>query len=597
MSTANQPTVTCLLDDGTGTFPRDVSAKVSLSNIEWGNVGRVDESTTANPATLNLDLNNNDGTFTTTPVTKGQPIRFKLHTGATTRTCFTGRVESVTQSWQGAPGKRSTISVSAVDSFAELARRPMRSMLEQEILLDSPTAYYTLGEPEGSQSAGDTSGNSGTSLTITGSGPALAFGAGTGPVDGLTAVEFNSSGLSASPTQYLSAAPPATTYTTGGSWSMEAFLNWTGTGSNAGVQLTSSGSALGVGVLVNSTGAEFTLNAFDASATATSGATHHLVMTFDGTNVKGYLDGALAVSGTATCTDSWQILNVGLNSTGTISHVAIYDGIVLSATRVAAHAAVLTGFEEDTAARFTRIASYAGMSTSTPANSGQLVGSQDTTGQSILDALTTVSDTEGGVMFVDGDGTLVMQGRNYRTLRTTVDLALTGKALDPNSTNVVDDTQQKINQATVTRTGGATQVYQDDASIADDGVFPTSLDLIIDTDDHALEHAQWVVNKHVDPGARMASVTFDNLLTSAQAANLLALDIGDRLSFSAMPSQVLANLGDVTIEGWSMTISDIGSPSAAWSMTANLLPWALFSAALYDDAGSLYDTAGDVYAY
>lgn len=51
MSTANQPTVTCLVDDGTGTFPTNVSSRVNLASIEWGGYGRADESTTAASAT------------------------------------------------------------------------------------------------------------------------------------------------------------------------------------------------------------------------------------------------------------------------------------------------------------------------------------------------------------------------------------------------------------------------------------------------------------------------------------------------------------------------------------------------------------------
>ena len=71
--------------------------------------------------------------------------------------------------------------------MSDYGKRPMRSMLEQEILLDTPTAYYTLGEPEGATSAGDTSGNGLASLTIAGTGAALTFGTSTGPADGLPA--------------------------------------------------------------------------------------------------------------------------------------------------------------------------------------------------------------------------------------------------------------------------------------------------------------------------------------------------------------------------------------------------------------------------
>jgi len=63
-------------------------------------------------------------------------------------------------------------------------------MLEEEVLSHSPSAYYTLSEPEGSTSAGDTSGNQARPLVASGTGTPVQFGAGTGPVDGMTAAVF-----------------------------------------------------------------------------------------------------------------------------------------------------------------------------------------------------------------------------------------------------------------------------------------------------------------------------------------------------------------------------------------------------------------------
>lgn len=210
------------------------------------------------------------------------------------------------------------------------------------------------------------------------------------------------------------------------------------------------------------------------------------------------------------------------------------------------------------------------------------MGPQATSGQSLYEAMQAVAQAEGGVLFADGSGDITMQGRYFRGLRTTADLTL-GETEPGPDTAVTWDTQQKINQVTVTRTGGATQVYPTLA--AGTLVYPQSLDIAVDTDDSALSAAEWLVSKHTETAPRLGSVTFD-LMTSASAEAILDLTLGERLDLSAMPSQLWAGLGDYTIEGWTESLSD-----TAWTLAVNLLPFDLAEVAVWDDAASLWDSA------
>jgi hypothetical protein len=143
------PTITVKLDDGSLTYPTNVSTRVRLpAGVTVSGYGRTDEQPAAQAAQFSVTLDNTDGAITST-VTVGQGIQFTETIGATTRTRFTGVISAANQGWPTGDDTFSVIQVTAVDPLAALARQPLRSMLEEEILTDNPTAYYTLGEAQG----------------------------------------------------------------------------------------------------------------------------------------------------------------------------------------------------------------------------------------------------------------------------------------------------------------------------------------------------------------------------------------------------------------------------------------------------------------
>lgn len=607
MSTANTVVVTCLLDDGSGTFPTDISSQVSLSaGVDISGYGRADESTSASAAQLTLTVKNNDGSFTTgvpggfggggfgggffggvVPISKGQRIRFGLTVNASHRDLFTGIIDSLAQSFTGAPGKRSDVTITALDAMSDYGKRPARSMLEQEILLVLPTSYYTLSEAEGATSAGDTTGHASAALTIAGTGAPVTFGSGIGPTDGLTATTFAGG-------KYLSATPTNLAMT--GSWSVVVFYSTTvtpGVGIRAeifnvhfGPDTSSNNLDLGINNTGNFSGSGPVSGGFQSANATNNGGVHCAIVTYDGTNIRLYDDGTLdaTVASTVPPTAASRISVGGapftanaVPFTGVISHVGVYDGIVLTAPQVTNISAALTGFAETSDARLTRIASYAGATAITTTPSGQIMPQQATAGSALLDALGVVADAEGGFLFIDGSGQLRMQGRNYRAVKTAADLSLSGKAVDPASFSVVDDTAQAINFMTVTRSDGATQTWPTLAPATN--LYPGSLDLTVDTDDAALARAQWMVAKHAVPAARLPSATTTNLRTSASAAGLFAREVGDRLHFTGLPATTTPRFGDVTIEGWSMHLD-----RDTWTYTYNVLPWSLAQAWVLDSA-------------
>jgi hypothetical protein len=424
----------------------------------------------------------------------------------------------------------------------------------------------------------------------------MVFGNGTGPTDGLTAAQFAGGTFlrNSTPDPYLSAAS---------AWTVECFFTTTATPAAAAPMVLLDQGASGefmdlrITTLGKLAGSAFPTGAIITSAASVNdGLVHHAALTLTSGGVLTlYLDGASAgtASSVALLTAPLTRFNIAANDfvvgfapfVGTLSHATSYSS-ALSAGRVASHAAVLTGFSETTAARFTRLASYAGATVNTPNNSGQLMSTQDTSGQSVLDALQSVADAESGVMFADGTGVLQLQGRSYRTLKTTATLAL--PAEEPSEdTTIPYDTSQLINQVTVTRTGGAEQTYTDPSfsSASGPGPFPMSLDMAVADDASALSRAQWLVNKYKTAAPRITDLTVDPFASITTPASILSLNIGDRVSL-VLPSQKWSGSGDYVIEGWSESVA-----VDTWSITYNVLPWSLFQAAIWDDAGSTWDNA------
>lgn len=582
------PTVQALLDDGSGTFPIDVSSRVDMSvGAKISSYGRSNEASSADASTLELTLDNSDGAFTghgpgfgiggfgVTPFGGGYDItpdktriRLKVTQGATTVDRFTGRIATSDLDLGFGLGV-CNIDITAADVLADLSRRIMRSMLEEEVLSDEPSAYYTMGEPAGATAAGDTSGNGAPPLTPSGSGAAVAFGNGVGPVDGLSAATFSGG-------QFLTDATPGT-FLGPIAWTLELWLNVpappTATMGVIQAKATDNSAAFALSLDTSGRIAAFGPNLCD-------GLTHHVAVTWDGgPNQTYYVDGtSIGTTSIGGAMGAMNVLLVGGNTfspliySGTISHIATYTA-ALPAFKIADHYLYGTDPTEDTAARLARIGDWAGVTTAVTAGmSGQLMPRQSTSGRAALDVLKEIEDAEGGVVFSDGSGRIVLQGRGYRSGKTTPTVTLNADDV-ATGTRVPWDTQQYTDQITVTRNGGATQVVGNTVSPR----YPTTLDLTVDTDAAALNHGRWLLLKSSVNTPRMPTT---NLLPrgSSNAEAILNLDIGDRIAFANLPAQMYTNAGDQVFEGRTETITQ-----DEWTITPNLVPWSLFTALALDD--------------
>jgi hypothetical protein len=605
------PTLQVLLDNGTGTFPFDITTKVlSLDGYDLSR-GRADWIGAVTAGVLNLTLNNSDGRFTPgstilatpSPITVDQQIRLVVTgvgvsgfglggfglggfgTGGYGQ--FTGYVKSWPVSWPAVVPTFAEVQLTAVDAQAKAERHPLRSMLEEQILLTSPSAYYTLAEAEGSTSAGDTSGNQSASLTIASTGAAMTFGSGIGPgSDGLTAAMFANG-------QYLGDATagfgtPAGSFAMG-CWfatsTMPAATAWLVHNDGAGISITGPGGTLA---------ATGPMGSLFGATNVVDGLTHFVALTSDGTTARLWLDGVQIASSAVAVADTSLYRSVGGNPlsltaglTGTISHVGIWP--TLAGADVLAIYQAGAAIESSTS-RITRLAGYAGIPVGTLDASLTTVGPQSTSGKSAWDAIQEVVDAEFGLAFIDGSGSLVFHNRNRVASKSVPDLTLDRQWVTPDVAPVVDD-QQLINYSEVTASGtGATQLVRDTISEDGDGTathpahgrYPDSRTYLVQTDAEALDRANWIISNFGQPSPRYGTLTINLYgMTQAQAATVMnALDMSCWLRVTSMNSQNPGGTtADVVIQGWNVQVT-----AESWAITCNVVARSLYAALILDDA-------------
>lgn len=488
---------------------------------------------------------------------------------------FTGYVDDFAVTW---PGKVSTFAdctVTATSRMALLGRKKeMRSIVEQEYLRDSPTAYYTLGEPEGSTQASDTSGSGQPNLQMAGSGTAVVFGTATGPgTDGLTAATFaGGKCLQASiPTLTPAAVTVECFFST--TWSHASLANYFVhvIGPN-----TSGPHVVTLGVL--STG---TLRAIVASGGVTvlldspgvvnDGLVHHAaVTTTSGGTSRLYLDGVEVDSDATAVTldpitlitlgDQGNALGGGAMLNGSLAHVAITQS-ALTAARIADHATSgSTGFTNETvAARLTRYAAFAGVPTAEQSfETGDVsnLAHIDTTGKTALGAMRDVETTEGGVLFDALNGTLTFHDRSHRYgAASAFTVSYSGGDVANGLSPVLDDRQQ-VNDLTVTGSSGIAGRAFGQSSIDNHGFYGESLELATSNQDEPASRANWVVVRYAEPSTRVSEIEI--LLNSADAtltAGVLSAQVGTKFTLSGLPSNAPASSMLLFVEGISEAIT------------------------------------------
>jgi hypothetical protein len=599
--------------------------------INWG---RQDNESEVQPSTCSFVLDNTNGQWTPGNAAAdpdwdvGAPVNIRVTHNAVTYDRFTGYVDSIEPAYPGQSWSR--VLVTCSDVMARLGRaNGLRSLLQYEMLADSPSYLYPLTETNPSSSSADIISTS-NPLAVRVDGPfggtKADFGATLpGLFDDATGVEFGPNASTVdTPVTVLSIAYNTTSgpfVPLTGAHTQECWIITPtaipATSAELLYQAVAPATSPPWAILFITTSGLLRYQVIDASSgvnvlspsSVCDGALHHVVVTLasDGKTLRLYLDGTqVSTNVAATALDLTGLRYnqiggaVGVpdgSSTaqafgqfpGTVTHVAMY-GYELSADRVLAHyrAGVGTGPSERTDQRFGRIAGYGGITTSgLPTGFGTMVG-QKTSGLPAIDSLKLVGRSEGAPVFAAKTGAITMQSRQVR-YAAAMAATITAADIDPDMTTR-RDRQGLANEVTITNQGKASQVVIDTTSKNKHGRFDAgSFDVSLASDDEALNLGQWQIATRKNPLTRLPDLTVDLLTgqTVALVAAVLGLDISSKIQVAGLPSQAPASSFTGFIEGASETIG-----VQDWSMSFFTSPVTLEDSVLVLDSSTqgLLDT-------
>lgn len=590
---------------GSGTWT-DITSFVYASQPTSIKFGRQSQYTVPSAATMSLVLLNDTGTWTpnrqvltdgVTPnpyypnVSPGRRIRMSYTISGTTYYRFSGPIQALNPQIDD-DGTNPVMVVLAIDGLQHLSRVSLVSPLLQVAKDSAPITLFPLTEPQGSLSAIDYFGGSGSlrgSSVGVGTGT-ITFGqAGPGNGDG-TGVQLTATTVSNGRylvTSTLPASIGSSTATTLQAWvqrptnpsAVEAVCSLEAVHGNL---LITNGPNYGRVLQLTTSGfAQFTDEAGDTitgSASICDGGWHLLTVTYSGGTSTLYVDGVSVgtVSTTGSGTPStFRTLRVGQTALGSglasaclsgfVGYVSIYTS-ALTALQVAAQSTAGDGYAgESTGARIQRWLTTAGL---TSANWNldpgvAIVGTYPQSGKTVFDACQDMVASEGGgaAFYQTPDGKIRFADRNYRRPAAPLLTVDAGADLDASALAPALDLTTLVNSSTANRASESgtqsSQTWEDLGSI---GQFDESDDTVTtytQDDDDALHLAQYHVATQSTPGLRLPQITIDLLTATSSGlyAAVAGVQIGDRIRVVNLDSGVspVSQL-DVLAEGWTETV-------------------------------------------
>lgn len=488
---------------------------------------------------------------------------------------FSGYVEGWPQTWED-PGN-GYVDVALTDAFEPFnLTRLDQSPYEIQVRKSNPTALWLLADEVGATVAREViAGRNGTYESPRTAGSALIAAdprTGLGQTYETPGPDLEGHGFARLP---YDARPTASSWSV--TWLAETDI--TVVDLNDGLQVLQLGppwpmsrGSVAVyigGESISLSGADDAFNIFSETFTVPPvDVPRHYGMTFNGTQLKFYVDGVLYHTFTpgSTMTPKAGTFDFGLmygnavNHTSTVAALAVFDGVALSAGTLLAHtAAAFAPWDGDTTgARIGRILDAARWSTTnrTVATGDTTLGPvQSLVGSTALAEIQATAEAEGGAFYVTPAGVPTFRNRRaiYLDASSTTPVATFSDnpgvgeyALDA-SIQPQLDTEFVITEARVKRTAGdASEQAWTSPTRSRHFTRSSARTLNLRTDAEALSRAQWDVNLYGEAKPRIDALTLHPSVDQTLWPIVLGLRIGDRIRVVTTP---LGSGNQVTIDG------------------------------------------------
>jgi hypothetical protein len=572
----------------------DVSAYVRGATVKRG---RNHELSRTETGTLTLQLRNTDRRFDPSnadspyapdvvPMTR---IRARVILGAVVYARFVGFVTDWGQTWAPRPiGDEgdAEVALASSDAFALLALEDLVAY-SAEVLADGPVGYWRLREPAGSTVVVDEGSAGANGATDAG----IDLGTSPGPLIGGSTCAVLDYHLE----DPIAVGPVADLDLTG-DLTIEFWFrpdpdasgrtDLVGGGDAYTVTYTQ-GLAGELGLRCRTT---FGVESSSDPLLLEADVWHHVAVVRSGRIVMWYHDGVdsgvrdhLRSAPLATAFD----LSFGASDVddggpfgGSLAHVAIY-GAALDPTRIAAHATA--GFDtfvaQPSGSVLGAILDVVGWD---PAERVMDAGSSTIaeftpSGSALEQMLAVAEDTEGGILMVGADGTVLFHDRTslstgaHTVSQVTVSDEDAPGVLSYADVKLANDEQDLWTKVRVERTGGVPQVAEDpDASDRYGTRVLERTGLLLASDLEALGRAQYLLGRYHMPRTRPPDVVMVGTTEEALNTAILARDCHhDRITIRRLPP----GGGDpIVLEAAIEGLEDTVTPNGPWQTTWHTVP-------------------------
>lgn len=544
---------------------------------QWGKESEFDDT---DPGQFAFTLRNTDGRFTplnpnspyATPLAKGTEVCWQTNTRL-----VHGTVQGVEPTFPGDDAAWAEVTVTCDDMLGTASRFNPGLLAGAIVKASSPWLYYPLNDDEGSITAADASGNNAPPLQLTATGGAsFDFGAEAAPPVGESQLQLTTADAIGDNAiaQVTFPAPLAIAYPAG---SRGFFNTWVTPDASNGWQLAGIWSPIGE-LIVGASALNLLVNG------APIINVHYPAVTAQG--APAYVEASLTfvlAAGVYTYTVTLYINSVVVGTfTGTSATLipqnltAMYilqGGIGTSLFSHLSHTPNLVHEEwADVTTFANRIAALqlitAGITfAAVPADiSSALIGVQDTSSGSVLDAINLLNRSEEGELYCTTTGTLTapVETINFRARNRPDAPALVSFDLEDDLAETPDvayDLTDTISSVDVTGAGGIELTVSDPTLISQVGDANDSFDVAYANSSDIYTAGSDRIARGGNPSLKFTSVTVDLVDTETDRwADYLAINPGDRVELTNQP---VARLGITSWDGWLIGASETHTTSSS----------------------------------
>lgn len=552
--------------------------------------GKADESSDAQPAEVNFQVNNSLGEYSTSPlgpnwpnVVRNTPVRVRAVLQGVSNSRFAGYATSFTPSWN-TRGNYATVAIKANGVLRRLGqgKLPQRSALYRATTVLSPVAYWPMEEGDTSTLAYQINGSPNSFVfNPAGGAGTISFGQSTDLPGSVQApVLGGGSGGSSVFLANVDPTPLATGWTV--SWAQNT-NNDVGNGTDLNIVCTGQFYDIFFGTSTITISNDTTSTTLYSLPNPANPFGHWHYYTFSAVQNGGsiiysfYIDGVFqgGNSQTSTLTGIKQlVMDPPVTAQMAMGHMAIYAGNVTAAQASVANVAL--GFPNEVATdRISRLAIENGITASIPGATTKTMGVQKP--DTVLNLMRECEQVDGGVLYDGKDFGISYYRRDLRenvAVGITLDATLGQLASAPALAN---DDQLIRNRWVISRSNGATQTYELTAGpqgSATVGAYEDSKTLNTPDDTSLTDQAGWRVNLGTASGYRYPNAAFSFHVSPELLSSWLSAGLFSRIQITnlhTIANQFSTDAVDLAVEGYIETIGQY-----TWDVVANTSsfdPW------------------------